>query len=134
MDQAFESFFQTDKRAKVDDVGDHPLNHLPNGVPLLNIGPRIGPSPFETERYPSLIHIHREHRDLDFLVATEDIPWVSHSAPRDLRNVDQPLESAQVHEHPKIADVGDPPGDSVARTKVLEHLMAGTCPRLGRPF
>jgi hypothetical protein len=106
VDQALKAFFDPDKSAKTDNIGDSPFDDSTYLVALGDILPRVGAKSLQAQGDTLLTGIHTHDMDLDFLTRMEDIAGVANPVPRQLRNVDQTLNPTQVHKRSECGQIG----------------------------
>ena len=111
VDEALDAGLELHEGAVVHDVDDFALHAGADGIALGDLFPRVLLQLFEAERDLLPVAVDVEHLDLDFLVDLQHLAGVLDAIPGHVRDVQQPVDPAQVHE---AAEVGD----------VLDHALA----------
>src|SRR5690606_37074617 len=113
VDEALDALLELDERAVVRDRDDAALDHLALGVVLGDVLPRVRLELLEAERDALALLLVVEHDDVELLVELDDLARVADAAPREVRDVEQPVHAAEVDEDAEVDDVLD---------LALEHL------------
>jgi hypothetical protein len=105
--QAFDAGFDFDERTVVGQV-----RHLAEQPRALRIAPcdadpRVFAELLQAERYAVLLGIELEHLRGDFVADVDDFGRVLHAPPCEVRDVQQPVDPAEIHERAVIGDVLD---------------------------
>jgi hypothetical protein len=78
-----------------------------------------------TQGHALLLAIEAQHHDIDVVADLEVLARVSHPTPGDVRDVEQTVEAAEIHEHAVVGDVLDRTGDELALVQVGHGLLFG---------
>src|ERR1700733_2593770 len=60
---------------------------------------------FQTQTNPFLTIIEIKHNHLKFLIEFQDFAWMADSSPANIRDVQQSVQSAQIHKGSEISNV-----------------------------
>ena len=104
--EAFDTIAQLDERAKGNEFGDLALDDRAYRILLHELLPRILGGLLQAKRDALTIVIHVKDHDLDIIADAHDLGRVIHVTPRELRDMHQSVDSAQVHECTKVHDAG----------------------------
>src|SRR4051812_43944459 len=124
VDQAFDARLQFDERAVVGDVGDAAFEPRADRELDLDALPRIVQQLLHAERDAVGLVVDLDDLDLHRLTDVEHFGRVIDSAPRDIGNVQQAVDAAQVHERAVVGDVLDHAVDHLTLFEVLHQLLA----------
>src|SRR5467141_653901 len=103
--QAFDTLFQLHEHAVVHDSDDLAL-HLPARRILFRCAyPRIGDQLLHPQRDALLFLVKLQNDDVDFLFRLYHVRRMLHAAPAQVRQVQQAVDSAKVHERAILGDV-----------------------------
>ncbi len=91
-----------------------PLDSLADRVLLGNQDPRIFETLLVAERDPLLLAVEAKDDDVDLVSDLEVLAGVADPAPRNVRDVQQPVETAEIDEDTVVGDVLDGPVDQLA--------------------
>ena len=96
--QAFDPLFQLDEHAIVHDPDDLALHLSARRIFLRGAHPGIGRQLLQPERYALLFLVKLQDDDVEFLLWLHQVRRVLHAAPAQIRQVQQPIDSAEIHE------------------------------------
>src|SRR5581483_342881 len=111
-------------RAERHELGDLALDDLSGLVLALELLPGVLLRGLERERDPLALEVDVEHFDLDLRADLDDLARVVHVLPRELGDVHQAVDAAEVHEGPEVHDRGDRAPAALALLQRLEELLA----------
>ena len=111
--------FQLDKRAVRDDVDHLALDPRLDGILLLDVLPRARGELLEAEGDLFGLLVHLQDHDLDLVFDGNQLGRVADAAPAHVRDVQQAVDAAQVHERAEVGDILD---DALARLADLDFL------------
>src|SRR5208282_4254716 len=92
------------------------------GVTFGRIEPRVRRQLLEAERNALLVFIELEHLHLDLVADVDQVAGMREAAPAHVRDVEEPVDSAQVNECAVIGEVLDRASENGVFAKVLESL------------
>jgi hypothetical protein len=101
VDQPLQAFFNADKGAETHNVGDHSLNNGTHLIALRDIQPGIGAESFQAQGNALFTRVHPQNMNLDLLAGVEHVVGVAYPIPRQLRDMDQTLNPAQIYKGAK---------------------------------
>ena len=130
MDQPLDAGLQLDEGAVVGDVADPAGELHAHRVLVLHPVPRVGFELLHAERDALGLGVVPDDLHLDGLPDAERIARVVDPAPRDVGDVQQPVDPAEIDERAVIGDVLDDPFEDLAFLEIGEKLVA----RLGAGF
>ena len=107
VDQALDAVTEVNERAEGHELGDGALDDGADGVLLDERAPRILGGLLETEGDALAIQIDVENLDLDLLADLDDLGGVVDVVPRELGDVDEAVDAAQIHEGAEVHDGGN---------------------------
>ncbi len=118
--QAFHPFFEFDKRAVLGEAHDLARNPLLRGVSFRNIVPGVLSNLLQTEGDTLVFRIKLEDFDLHFIADPEQLRGVVHPTPGHVGDVEQPVNSTEVHKTTVVGDILD---DSVHHAAFLDPFQ-----------
>src|SRR5581483_9648568 len=122
LDQPFNALFQFDKCAVVGHA-DHTTMHMGSDrVALSSIQPGIGSQLLEAEGNPLLLFIELQHFHLYVVAHVHQVTGMSQPSPGHVGDVQQAVDTAQVHESAVLGKVLDYAGQHRAFFQVLQGL------------
>src|SRR2546426_1126643 len=107
-----------------------PVTTVPTGyfsarrIFLRGAHPGIGHQLFQAERYPLLFLVKLQDDDVEFLFRFHHVRRVLHAAPAQIRQVQQAVDSAQVHERTVFGYVLHVPVHDLAFAQLLHQFAA----------
>jgi hypothetical protein len=122
--QAFDAGFDLDERAVVGEVRDLAEHAGVLRVTAAEAHPRIFAQLLETQRDAVLFLVELEDLRLDFVTDRQDFGRVLDATPRDVGDVQQAVDAAEVDERAVVGDVLDDALDDRAFLQRLEQLLA----------
>ena len=122
VNQALDTLFELGKAAVVGEVGNTRLDAAAFGVTVGDFDPRIFAQLLEAEGNPVALAIELEDLDVDFLTHFDDLGGVLDTLPRHVGNVQQTVNTTQVHERAVVCEVLDNTLDGHA---FLQRLKQG---------
>ena len=124
VDQPLDTLLQLDEGPVVGDRDHLPVHAHADRVLEVDVGPRIGKQLLEPERDPLSLPVDVEHLDVQLLANAHHVGGVSHPPPRHVRDVQQPVQSAQIDESAEIGDVLDDARPHLAHQQFLDQGLA----------
>ncbi len=124
VDQAFDARLQFDERAVVGDVGDAAGEARIERVLRLDALPRIVQQLLHAERDAVGFVVDLDDLHLDRLADVEHFGRMVDAAPRDVGDVQQAVDAAEIDERTVIGDVLDHAVDHLTLFEVLHQLLA----------
>src|SRR5258708_5644168 len=100
----------------------------------LNCLPRFGLEPLDAQSNTALIAIVFHHKDLDLVAALQHIGWMTDASPTQFADMDQPFQSAEVHERAEIAQISDSTCANIAFAQLIQNVGARAGLNLCRPL
>jgi len=122
VDEAFDAALDLDERAVGDEVDDLAMDLLAHGVALLDAFPRVGLGLLEAEGDALALTVDFDDHDGDLLADLDDLARVADAAPGHVGDVQQAVETVEVHERAVVGDVLDDAAADDARLDLLEEL------------
>ena len=101
-----------------------PLKRAPTGILGLDALPRIVEQLLHAERDAVGLVVDLDDLDLHLLADVEHLGRVIDAPPRDVGDVQQAVDAAEVHERAVVGDVLDHAVDDLALFEVLHQLLA----------
>ncbi len=123
VDQALDALLQFDERAVVGEVDHLAGDLLVDVVALGDVEPRVLGDLLETQGHPLGLGIEFQDLYLNFVAHAEHLGGVVDPAPRHVGDVQEAVDSAEIHEAAVLSDVLDDPVDDLAHLEVLEGLL-----------
>ena len=120
--EAFDAVFDGDEDTELNDLGDLALDNLTRNVGASEALPRIFLGGLEGQGDAFTIEINVEHLDGDLVADLDNLRRVVDVLPRQLGNVDQAVNTAQINECAEIDDGGH---DAFANLALLELGQEG---------
>ena len=114
MDQALDALFDDDECAVVHDADDLPFDPLPDRVFLGNQDPGILETLLIPEGDPFAFPVEAENHHVDLVADREVLAGVTHAPPRDVRDVEQTVQTAQIDKNTVVGEVLYGPRDELA--------------------
>src|SRR6185437_11960633 len=107
VNQSFDAWFQFDEGTVAHDV-DHFAGVLAvDRILLGSVGPRAGRLLLQTQRDLFFFAVHLDDEHFQFLVDVNHVVRVVHSSPTHVADMQQAIDTAQVHEGTELRDVLD---------------------------
>src|SRR4029077_1352978 len=123
VDEALDARLELDERAVVGDVRDAALEAGADRELGLDALPRIGLKLLHAERDAVGLVVDLDDLDLDLLADVEHLGRVIDAPPRDVGDVQQAVDAAEVDECTVVGDVLDHAVDDLAFLEVLHQLL-----------
>ncbi len=123
VDQALDAAFELDERPVIGDRHDLAAHLRAARVALIDALPRIRRELLETERDPLPLAIEIEDLDLELVADGDDFRRMAHAAPREIGEMQKPVDAAEVHERAEVGDVLDDPFALLADGELREKLF-----------
>src|SRR5579875_1471461 len=124
MDQAFDARLQLDESAIVGDIGNAALEARIRRIFELDAFPRIGFELLHAERNALCLGVEADDLNLDALADMQRFRRVVDAAPRDIGDVQQAVDAAQIDEGAVIGDVLDDAREDLAFLQRGDQLRA----------
>ena len=124
VDQALDAGLELHERAVVGDVGDAAGEARADRILRLDALPRIVEQLLHAERDAVGLVVDLDDLDLHLLADVEHLGRVIDAPPRDVGDVQQAVDAAEVHERAVVGDVLDHAVDDLALFEVLHQLLA----------
>ena len=124
VDEAFDARLQFHERAVVGDVGDAALELGLNRILGFDALPRIVQQLLHAERDAVRLVVDLDDLDLHRLADVEHFGRVIDAAPRDIGDVQQAVDAAEIDERTVIGDVLDDAVDDLTFFEVLHQFLA----------
>ena len=121
--EALDTFFELDEGSIGHHVDYAALESLALGVTVSNTIPGGGGFLLEAQGNSLPIEIHLEHDDLKFLVHLDHFAGMIHPAPGHVSDVQEAVNTTQVHEHTKFGNVLDHTGAYLALLDVAQKIL-----------
>src|SRR3954451_25485887 len=122
--QALDAVEDLDEGAERDDLGHRALELVADPVGVDDALPRVLLGLLEAQRDALTIAVDVEHLDLDRVADVEDLGGVVDVRPRQLGDVDEPVDAVEVDERAEVDDVRDVALDHEAGLQPVEDLLA----------
>src|SRR5262249_41621906 len=107
MDQPFDAFLQLDECAEIGHPGDRAFHALAGLVLLAREIPRVRLKLLESEGNALLGRIDLEHARFDAIADLQHVGRLVDARPRNVRNVQQRIDAADIHEGAVIGEAAD---------------------------
>ena len=124
VDQALETVANADERTEVDELGDGPVNDIPD----LEVGdgrmPRIRLEAADRQADPAALVVDIDDLGVDLITDVVAGLRVVDLVPRQLAFVDETVDAAEVDEHAERRDRANSPADLLADLQAAEQLVA----------
>ena len=120
--EAFDAVFDGDEDTELDDLGDLALDDLARNVGASEALPRIFLGSLEGQGDALTIEVNVEHLDGNLVADLDNLGRVVDVLPRQLGNVDQAVNAAQINECTEVDDGGH---DAFANLALLELGQEG---------
>ncbi len=130
MDQAFDARLQLDEGAVVGDVGHAAGEACADRVLEFHVVPRIRLELLHAEGDTLGLRVEAHDLDLDGLADLEGLGGMVDPAPRDVRDVEQAVDTAEIDERAVVGDVLDHALEHLAFLEVRDQLGALGSPGL----
>src|ERR1700730_1457276 len=124
VNQALDAGLQFDERAVVGDVGHAALEAGADRELGLDALPRIGLQLLHAERDAVGLMVDLDDLDLHLLADVEHLGGVIDAPPRNIGDVQQAVDAAEIHKRTVIGDVLDHAVDDLTLFEVLDQLLA----------
>ena len=124
VDQALDAVSDLDERAERDQLGDPAVDQLADLMALGELLPGILLGGLQRQADALTATVDVEHLHLDLVADGDHSARVVDMLPGELRHVDQPVHAAQVHECTEVDDAGYHARPDLARTQVVEEVLA----------
>jgi len=122
VDQAFDALLHLHERAVVGDRHDLARDAGADRVARHRVLPRVFLGLLQAERDALGLGVVAEHLHGDLVADLEDLRRVVHAAPAHVRDVQQSVDAAEIHERAVLGDVLDRAGDDHALFEALQGL------------
>src|SRR5262249_33728609 len=122
--QAFDARLELDEGAVVGDVGDAALDAGAERILGLDALPRIVEQLLHAERDAVGLVVDLDDLDLGGLADDQHLARVVDAAPRDIGDVQQAVDAAEVDERTVVGDVLDHAVDDLTLFEILHQLLA----------
>ncbi len=107
MNQTLNALFQRNKGTVVDNTDDFAGNAFPDRILVRDHNPRIFKPLFVTKGNSFLFTIESEYDNFDLVTDLEVLVRMAHSAPRNVGDVKEAVQPAQINKDPVVGDVLD---------------------------
>src|SRR5262249_20656924 len=124
VDQAFDAGLELDEGAVVGDVGDAAMEAGVERILRLDALPRIVKQLLHAERDAMRLVVDLDDLDLHGLADGQDLGRMVDATPRDVGDVQEAVDAAEVDERTVIGDVLDDAVDHLTLFEVLHQLLA----------
>src|ERR1043166_952513 len=124
VDEALDAGLEFHERAVVRDVGDAPLVAGADGILRLDALPRVVEQLLHAERDAVGLVVDLDDLDLHLLADVEHLGRMVDAAPRDIGDVQQPVDAAEIDERTVVGDVLHHAVDDLAFLEVLHQFLA----------
>src|SRR3984893_14352441 len=124
MDEPLDAGLELDEGAVVGDVGDAALEAGADRELGLDALPRIGLQLLHAERDAVGLVVDLDDLDLDLLADVEHLGGMIDAPPRDVGDVQQAVDAAEIHKRTVIGDALDHAVDDLTLFEVLDQLLA----------
>ena len=124
MDQALDAIADLDEGSERDQLRDPAVDQLADLVALGELLPGILLGGLEREADALAAAIDVEHLHLELVADGDDRAGVVDVLPGELRDVDQPVHAAEVHEGAEVDDAGHHARTDLAGPQVVEEVLA----------
>ena len=124
MHEAFDAVFDGDEDTELNDLGDLALDDLARNVGAGEALPRIFLGGLEGQGDALTIEINVKHLDGDLVSDLDDLGRVIDVLPRQLGNVDQAVNTAQIDERAEVDDGGHDAFTDLALLKLGQEGLA----------
>jgi hypothetical protein len=124
VDQALDALAEVNEGTKADELGDLALDDCADGVLLDEGAPRILGGLLETEGDALAVEVDVQDLNLDLLANLDDLGGVVDVVPRELGDVNQAVDAAEVDEGAEVDDAGDGALEAHADLELGEDLLA----------
>ena len=111
-----------------------PLTRVPTGYFVLGMFPRAGLLLLEAQGDLFFFLVDIEHHHLNLLIELHHVAGVVDAAPAHVRDVEQPIDAAQIDERAEVGDVLDGPLAGLADGDFAEQLLLGFATQLLQQF
>ena len=123
MDEAFDPLLELDEGAVVGDRHDLAADLLASGVGLFRVVPRVFLRLLETQGNSLRLRVVLEDLDLDLVADLEDLGRVVDPAPGHVGDVEEAVQTSQVHEGPVVGQVLDCAAQDTSLLEQLQSLL-----------
>src|ERR1700676_1641004 len=104
-DQAFDSLFQLDENAVVDDADNFAFYFAAGGIFFRGVDPGIWHQLLQAERDALLFLVELQNDDVQLLLRLHDVGRMLHAAPAQVGEVEQTVDAAEIGEGAVFGDV-----------------------------
>src|SRR5438445_10317539 len=102
MHQAFDTWLELGECAELRELCDLGRHRIADVVLLLYTGPGILLDLLEAQRDLLVLAIDTDDANVDFLAHAQHLGWMLDLTPRQLRQVDQPISTTEIHEGAEV--------------------------------
>src|SRR5438132_1688169 len=124
VDEAFDAGLELHERTVVGDVGDAALKARADGVFGLDALPRVVQQLLHAERDAVGLVVDLDDLDLHLLADIEHLGGMIDAPPRDIGDVQETVDAAEIDECAVVGDVLDHAVDDLAFFEILHQLLA----------
>src|SRR4029077_319423 len=124
VDQALDPGLELDEGAVVGDIGDPTLEARADRILGFDALPRIVEQLLHAERDTVGLVVDLDDLDLDLLTDVENLGRMIDASPGDIGDVQQAVDTAEIHERAVVGDVLDRAVDDLALFEILHQLLA----------
>ena len=124
VNQSFYTFFKFDKRPIFHDGNNFALDLFANGIFFFNVIPMVFLKLLQTKAYATLLFVIIQHFDGYLLVQRHDIRRMRDPSPREIGNMQQPIDSAQINEDSKVSDILDHAFNNLSFLQLRKDFLA----------
>ncbi len=125
MNEAFNTFFEHDESAVVNNTDNLAFNPFADRVFFGNQDPGIFEPLLVTQRNPLSFAVKAQHDDVDLVSDLEILGWVADSSPGDVGDVEEPVEATEVDEDPVVGEILHHAFDEFSFLENLHGLLFG---------
>jgi hypothetical protein len=122
--QAFDTLLDFDKSTVVGQVGHLAEKAGGRRVAARDANPRVFAKLLETQRNAVLFLIELQDLGLDFVANSKHLGWVTNATPCQIRDVQQPVNTAEINEGTVIGDVLDHALDDATLLEGCQQCVA----------
>ncbi len=122
MHQTFDALFQLDERTVIGQAHNTSFDALSDQIGLFHSLPRILGTLFEAQRHPLGVGIKFQYFDLDFVTHLEHFTGMINTTPTHVRNVQQAINTAEIHKATILRDVLDDTGNQLSNLQVFQRF------------
>src|ERR1022692_3814699 len=122
--QAFDALLQFDERAVIGHADHAPRDVRSHGIAVLGVEPRIGCQLLEAERNALLLFVVLEYFHLNLIANVHQVVRVREPSPRHIGDVQQAVQSAEIHESAILGEILHHSGEDGAFFQMFQSLAA----------